>query len=188
MIGDQEAERQLKIVLWRRLNNYRKPHQIEAAAQEFRRKSGQNYKLATNSIPALIKDVVENSRLIEEELLNLAYNIKGLPRGAERSGCEPVPTSISLFGLLRMAMDDPAVEFSEQVSELLFRAYILEESISLVFAKTIKIFDELSDRLGQETNSCRESVGSEKTGKRSALSESLQVFKRNQLRMEMLRL
>lgn len=44
-------------------------------------------------------------------------------------------------------MEDSTLEFSEQMSELLFRAYILEESINLIFVKTLKIFEEISEKL-----------------------------------------
>lgn len=71
------------------------------------------------------------------------------------------------------------------MNEFLFRMYILEESISLIFVKTQKVFEEITDKLNGEDASRRSSYNSEKTGKRSALSESIEIFKRNQLRKEL---
>jgi hypothetical protein len=82
-------------------------------------------------------------------------------------------------------MEDTDIHFSEGMNELLFRMYILEESISLIFVKTEKVFQEITDQLNGEEVSRRSSVNSEKTGKRSALSESIEIFKRNQLRQEL---
>lgn len=84
-----------------------------------------------------------------------------------------------------MAMEDSAVTFSEAINELLFRLYILEESTTLILLKTLRVFEELSERLNDEAASRRSSLNSQRTGKRSALSESLEVFKRNQLRQEL---
>lgn len=71
------------------------------------------------------------------------------------------------------------------MNEFLFRMYILEESISLIFVKTQKVFEEITDKLNDEEASRRSSYNSEKTGKRSALSESIEIFKRNQLRKDL---
>lgn len=43
--------------------------------------------------------------------------------------------------LLKLVMEESALEFGEQMGELLFRAYILEESLSLVLLKTTRIFE-----------------------------------------------
>lgn len=132
---------------------------------------------------------MENSRLIEEELLNLAHNLRALPREAARETArEAGAGGVALWALLKLVMEDTGLEFDERMSELLFRAYILEESISLVLLKTQRVFQLITEKLDDEEGSDRQSANSEKTGKRSALSESIEVFKRNQLRQEMERL
>lgn len=45
--------------------------------------------------------------------------------------------------------------------------------------------EEEAEEAEAESSSLRSSFNSEKTGKRSALSESIEVYKRNQLRQEM---
>jgi hypothetical protein len=103
--------------------------------------------LANHALQSLIKDVVENSRLIEEELRNLGQNLKRMSQAGEG---EVAPGGVPLWTLLKMVMEDTAPEFDEQMSELLFRAYILEESISLVLLKTRRIFQQICERLDDE--------------------------------------
>lgn len=42
-----------------------------------------------------------------------------------------------------MAMDDTQVSFSNQMNELLFRLYILEESTGLVLLKALRVAEQL---------------------------------------------
>lgn len=80
-------------------------------------------------------------------------------------------------------MEDAELALPEEISELVFRLYILEESTSLLLLKSQRVLKELSQSAGGESR--RGSVSSQRTGVRSALSESLEVFKRNQLRVEL---
>jgi hypothetical protein len=67
--------------------------------------------------------VLENIKLITEELQHLAHNLRAMETSPDSS--ESVPP-IPLYFLMRMAMDDTQVSFSNEMNELLFRLYILE--------------------------------------------------------------
>jgi hypothetical protein len=47
-------------------------------------------------------------------------------------------------------MEENILEFGEQMGELLFRAYILEESLSLVLLKVTRIFELIAGQLDEE--------------------------------------
>jgi hypothetical protein len=68
--------------------------------------------------------------------------------------------NIPMFSLLKMVMEDTTLEFSEQMNEFLFRAYILEESITLILVKTHKILEEIVEKLDEESASRRSSFNS----------------------------
>jgi asparagine synthetase B (glutamine-hydrolysing) len=138
--------------------------------------------MAESSLNTLLKEILENIKLISEELKHLAHNLNALELPPNSTEAAP---QIPLYFLMKMAMEDTRVAFSEGMSELLFRLYILEESTSLILLKSLRVFEELAEKLNDEATSRRSSLNSEKTGKRSALSESLEVFKRNQLRLEL---
>lgn len=118
-------------------------------------------------------------RLIGEELQHLAHNIAALPALAD-SPPPPVP----LRALLRLALEDTRAALSSEMNDLLFRLYILEESTALVLLKALRAAQQLSER-ADEPASRHSSSNSARSGKRSALSESLEVFKRSQLRAEL---
>lgn len=115
-----------------------------------------------------------------EELNHLNYTVEGLPFPADPSLLPPLSLSV----LLRVAMDDGNSSFPNHINELIFRLYILEESTILLILKAQRVAEQLSSQLTDDFDSRRSSVNTQRTGntKRSALSESLAVFKRKQLR------
>ena len=58
---------------------------------------------------------MENSRLIEEELVSLARNLTALPKGNESQMMEQTPAGLSLFVLLKLVMEESALEFGEEM-------------------------------------------------------------------------
>jgi hypothetical protein len=112
--------------------------------------------------------VLENIKLISEELQHLAHNLTALQDLPEPAAPHPQPP-VPLYFLMRMAMDDTRVSFCNDKNELFFRLYILEESTGLVLLKALRVAEQLSQRFCDEATSRRSSMNSAKT-KRSALS------------------